>query len=498
MREILFQYESVNPTTWAYLSSLLVIGLFFKFNRVWSVRNLDVLLIISLAPGLLMVYFGQQSIDRASTAPPVLAEAALLTPTLEGEAQPPPAADAAAAAEDDEESKPSRQELLQIGRILEKAGYVWLFCVSGLICVRLFLDPTMVRRPMLEPNLQIGGMVFITCALFVFLMTNIVVGRPSDADLRGVREASKSNPKEIEESLRHYGPGYRMLLLVPRIPTYQLSQTESTDLETSEQITIIVGKAMAILANMALLAGMILVGYRHFDNIKMGVGAAMFYFLLPYAAVNTGRIDHALPAAMLVWAIFFYRTPLVSGVFMGFAIGTLYYPLFLLPLWFSYYWERGRGRFLIGVLSTLALLALSLVFTSSDFETYMHQFRAMFGLWLPRDEGYTGFWNYYFNSNAYRIPVLAAFAVISIAFAIWPAQKNLGTLMSCTAGLMVAAQFWHANDGTTYIAWYMPLMLLTIFRPNLEDRVALRVIGEGWLRRPSPKASTDEEEKQAA
>lgn len=497
MREILFQYESVNPTTWAYLSSLLVIGLYFKFNRVWSVRNLDVLLIISLAPGLLMVYFGQQSIDRATVVPAVAADVSPLIPKLDGDAEVALAPEAAPPVEEDPE-KPSRQELLQIGRTLEKAGYVWLFCVSGLICIRLFIDPTMVRRPMLEPNLTIGGMVFITCALFIFLMTNIVVGRPSDADLRGVREASKSSPKEVEESLRHYGPGYRMLLMVPRIPTYRMAQPESTDLETRDKITIVVAKVMAILANIALLAGMVLVGYRHFDSIRMGVGAAMFYFLLPYAAVNTGRIDHVLPAAMLVWAIYFYRTPLLSGVFMGFAIGTLYYPLFLLPLWFSYYWERGRGRFLIGVVSTLVLLALSLVFTSSDFESYMHQFRAMFGLWLPRDEGYTGFWNYYFNSNAYRIPVLAAFAVMSIAFAIWPAQKNLGTLLSCTAGLMVAAQFWHANDGTTYIAWYMPLMLLTIFRPNLEDRVALRVIGEGWFKRTTPGAPSSDEEKQAA
>lgn len=497
MREILFQYESVNPTTWAYLSSLLVIGLYFKFNRVWSVRNLDILLIIALAPGLLMTYFGQQSINRATSIPVVPAEVIPLVPQLEANVPPPPE-ELAVVKTIPQENAPSRQDLLQIGKTLEKAGYIWLFCVSALIVIRLFVDPTMVRRPLLDPNLTIGGMTFITCALFIFLMTNVIVGRPSDADLRGVREASKSNPKEVENSLRHFGPGYRMLLLVPRIPTYQLAQAEPTDLETTEKITIIVTKTMAILANLALIAGIVLVGYRHFDNIKMGVGAAMFYFLLPYAAVYTGRIDHVLPAALLVWAIFFYRQPLVSGIFIGFAIGTLYYPLFLLPLWFSYYWERGRGRFLIGVLATLLVLTLSLAFTSSDFETFLNQFRAMFGLWLPRDEGYTGFWNYYFNSNAYRIPVLAAFAVISIAFAIWPAQKNLGTLLSCTAGLMLAAQFWHANDGTTYIAWYMPLMLLTIFRPNLEDRVALRVIGEGWLKRSSQGPPPSDEGKQAA
>src|SRR5262249_61239151 len=55
MSEILFHYQKVNPTTWVYLSSLLTIGLFFQFNRFWSVRNLDLVLLILLAPGLLMV-----------------------------------------------------------------------------------------------------------------------------------------------------------------------------------------------------------------------------------------------------------------------------------------------------------------------------------------------------------------------------------------------------------------------------------------------------------
>ena len=37
------------------------------------------------------------------------------------------------------------------------------------------------------------------------------------------------------------------------------------------------------------------------------------------------------------------------------------------------------------------------------------------------------------------------------------------------------------------MAWYLPLMLLTIFRPNLEDRVALSVLGEGWFPKRKPK-----------
>ena len=51
MSEILLHYHKVDPTDPGYLASLLIIGLYFKFGRFWSVRNLDLVLLILLAPG---------------------------------------------------------------------------------------------------------------------------------------------------------------------------------------------------------------------------------------------------------------------------------------------------------------------------------------------------------------------------------------------------------------------------------------------------------------
>jgi hypothetical protein len=47
---------------------------------------------------------------------------------------------------------------------------------------------------------------------------------------------------------------------------------------------------------------------------------------------------------------------------------------------------------------------------------------------------------------------------------------------------MIAAQFWHGESGGLYIAWFLPVLLLTIFRPNLQDRIASKVVA-------GPKAS---------
>jgi hypothetical protein len=45
---------------------------------------------------------------------------------------------------------------------------------------------------------------------------------------------------------------------------------------------------------------------------------------------------------------------------------------------------------------------------------------------------------------------------------------------------MIGAQFWHAHGGGIYVAWYLPLLLLTIHRPNLEDRVAVVTVAQAW------------------
>jgi hypothetical protein len=99
----------------------------------------------------------------------------------------------------------------------------------------------------------------------------------------------------------------------------------------------------------------------------------------------------------------------------------------------------------------------------------------------------SGFWEFY--ESAYRIPVFAAFVAMCFGLAIWPAQKNLGTLLSCSAAVLLGAQFWHPIGGGLHMAWYLPLLILTIFRPNLEDRVAFTAVQPIWRRKVKTAAS---------
>jgi uncharacterized membrane protein len=231
---------------------------------------------------------------------------------------------------------------------------------------------------------------------------------------------------------------------------------------------------VAILAQLAIVLALAIVGMRHFDNLRTGIAAATIYLLLPYTAMWTGSVTHALPGALLAWAIVMYRRPILSGAMIGLAFGTIYYPLFLLPLWIAFYWRRGLWRFLIGVVAMLALLVVVLAFTSSDAAMFWANVRQMFGLRIPVVDDLAGAWQFW--NPIYRYPILAGYVGLSLSMALWPAQKNLGTLISYSAAVMLGTQFWHAHSGGLALAWYLPLLLLTIFRPNLEDRVALAVV----------------------
>ncbi len=448
MPDILFHYERVNPTSWAYLSSLLMLAMYFKFNRIWSVRNIDLFLLIFLAPGLLLVQWSAENMGIQANAAHI-----------------------------------------------QFLGFLWLFVTESLLLVRLMLDSAMVRRPLLEPNLNAAGLLFLGGSLLFFLMANVVTGEPSAADLSPARQAKVMRAEVAEENegenvqsdnFTTDGPGFWLLYRLPRIVTQQSigaggPQGETISAERDREELLIreaTVRVVAILSHVMIVVGLLVIGHWHFGNITAGIAATTMYLMLPYTALWTGDVVHALPPSLLIWAVVLYRRPLLAGMIIGLALGTIYYPAFLLPLWCSFYWFRGLKRFVSGVLLMIAVLVITMAVTATSSAQFVDALQQMFGLRLPSTTNLGGIWGTW--SSVYRYPILAAFVAMSISFAIWPTRKNLGTLISGSAAIMLAAQFWHAYDGGIFIAWFLPLLLLTIFRPNLEDRSALNMLSRGW------------------
>ncbi len=356
------------------------------------------------------------------------------------------------AVEETDNELSSAQDALRHGTTIERIGFIWLLATGLLLLGRCLIDSTMVRRPLLEPNMTTGGLIFSCCSLFVFLMTNIVVSRPTADDLLGPASAEHLISRQATDDLDRHGPGYALVFMLPSLPTVKmgsnlarqrvdapsahvrnwkyrpaedqpfvdveaefleiasdgqmhLRKQDGTELAIAQKVSdtdqafvkkirayTTIAKLMAILSHLAIIVGIIAIGYWHFNNVKMGIGAAALYLMLPYTSQMTGRVDHVLPTAMLIWAVLCYRRPLIAGVFLGLAIGVIYYPLFLLPLWFSFYWQRGLWRFAVGLVSVLSVMVLMLVLVSPDAEAFWQCFKKMFGLMSPQVEGLGGIW----------------------------------------------------------------------------------------------------------
>jgi len=85
-----------------------------------------------------------------------------------------------------------------------------------------------------------------------------------------------------------------------------------------------------------------------------------------------------------------------------------------------------------------------------------------------------GFWTY--EAMFYRMPVLAVFVVVCFGSLLVPSHKHLATLIGGSALIMIGIQFLQLHQGGLYLSWYLPLVILTIFRPNLEDRTARALV----------------------
>lgn len=480
MSHLLFYYQRPEPATWVFLSSFLLISIYFVFHRFFSVRNLDILLLLLLAPGLMMVYEGRRAKlgIELPVATKVLAKNVQMSAKVAGLVRPHAATQPAKAtsnsmqlaesllkSEEPEKNSaggyPNDPVDALSAEKLEFYGFIALLAACMLLMIRMLVDPALVRRPLLVPNLTIGGLSFIGVSLFLFLMGNIITSTPQEQQQRGPA----------------LGPGYALLNMLPALPTTpDAEQAEDDLLGQNDGLLWLpnIARILAIVSNLAIVLGIIGVGYWHFDNVKTGIGCAVMYLLLPYTAQMTGNLEHVVPAALLVLALLAYRQPLIAGVLLGLAAGFVYYPLFLLPLWISFYWYRGLTSLIIGVCSSLALLSGLLLLEGTA--AFFDHLRWMYGLWLPRMEGLVGVWAPGRFQADYRLPILVAFILLSASFVFWPPRKNLGSLICGTAAVMLAAQFWHGNGGGLFMAWFLPFVMLTIFRPNLDDRIALNVV----------------------
>ena len=425
----------VSDETWFYLSLLLIVAVLFRFGRIWSLRNMDLVLLLSLSPGLLLV------------------------------------------------------------REQPTFGYSWLFTVTGLLLIRLFCDGLFTRRPRLEPNLNAAGLAFLGVASFMLLMTKAITEPPPASTMETVRRSSEllsgrgtSTTKDSAKA----GPVAPIVAVpVTAVSSAAVASVDESLPVPSETRDVLAAKTLAVLSHFFVVAALFVIGRYHFNDTRSGVAMATIYLLLPCTSYDVGNVNHVLPAALIAWAFVFYTRPMIAGSLMGMACGSLFFPVFLLPLWASFYSRWGRIRFCLALILIAAVVMARFAFIPSDQNSVdlssipgsvYHQTIDAISLSiipiLNQDPDASGFWNS--QNRVYLIPVFVAYLVILLLLTIFPRKKTMEHLMAHSTALIVGIQFWYPREGGIYLLWYLPLLLMVAMRPRLAH-----------LRLPDQQSSTE-------
>jgi hypothetical protein len=454
---IFLDFNLPNSTTWFYFSWLLAMALFFKFSRLLSVRNWDVVTLFLLVPGLLFLQEARPNFSTAEKNPAVAVAALVADNACGALAAPVLSVDA----------------VLNLGRTRDPAlaptpwlalGYLWLLCGSGYFLLRCLFDLALVQRPALSPNLSFGGLAWLGTAMFVCLVA--------------VAFRQPERPLTV--------PTVTVVQNTAAVAPVSHPARKSTAVDLVEaMLGLWQRRSLAMLFHLSVAVGLVVIGARQFQDAPGGMAAATFYLMLPYTGLFIGQLPHVWPMAFMVWALALYRIPTLAAFFLGLAAGTMYFPALVFPLWLSFYRGRGAGRFTLAFLLTagLCLLVVGVILWSRNDLTHIWEETWSLSAWqawrVPREEGFwTGIhW-------AYRIPVFIAYVAFVLATAFWPSPKNLAHLIALSAAVLIGVQFWYADQGGIYILWYLPFLLLMVFRPNLSDRRPLAIHAEtDWLAR---------------
>lgn len=391
----------LGPGVWLFLTFLTCQVLYFKFGRLWSIRNVDLLLLFAPAPGLL-------SLVGSDAGQPWWA-------------------------------------------------FVWLFLGSALWLFRCLIDLGLTRRPILEPNLNWGGLACLLGGMLGLLLVETV-------NLPEVKGTAR-NPADPHADAQVRPPAPGAGSTVPERTVHRvLSQAAPPGA---------LKRVLAVAAHVGLVLGLLAIGWRHFERPIIGLGMAACYLVLPYtriAVVDTGQL---VPAALIVGAVLAYQRPTLAGGLIGLAAAWMPATLGLIPLWAGFYWGRGARRFLAVALG-IVVIGGGLAWWVSPLADWARAIGARSlaeaGLTpgLVESPRAGSFWTGV--DPAYRLPVLIAYLAFVAAATFWPSEKNLAQLLALSAALLVANQFWYLDEGGTLILLYLPLILLMIFRPNLSTK----------------------------
>jgi hypothetical protein len=428
------------PLIWIPLCAVFLLGL-ADLRRPLSVRNLDLLVLLSFSLSLLFFNRGNVFVAMPLAYPPMaylLARMAWIGWRGRG--------------------SPARP----------------LWPVWVLLAATVFLSGFRVGLNLQGSNVIDVGLSGVIGAQRIVEQGEIPYGHmPTDdgkgcgaADADGyVRERIQTNGRceTADERGDTYGPiGY--LAYVPGV--LALGWSGKWDYLPAAHFTSILWDALALL-------GMAALGFR-FGGVRLGATLAFAWAAYPFTQyVSSSNSNDAIMPALLVWGLVLVTSPSSRGLFVGLAAWTKFAAFLLLPLWASYpsarRWPRRQLLFLGGFALATALSFWMLLLEPDPVHAARVFWDRTFGWQLNRPspfsiwdwDEYPGFPDLHAVQNVLKAILLGSALLLGFI----PRRRNVVQLAALSGALLIGFEVVLTHWFYLYIPWFFPFVALAVLTP---------------------------------
>lgn len=424
----IFTSDSPIVQLWGILSLPIIFALFFRFGRVWSVRNLDLVLLLAIAVGTTLGPEGE--FNRTA----------------------------------------------------------WLITVTVLLLVRLLCDSLFRRRPRIDANLNPPGLAVLGATGFGLMVAATFAGLPgTDSSFSGSSLGGQSTNNNLQVdgadaangNTKKTTPPTTAIIKQP-LETLTKQVAENVQLESSGSGTSpetkneadksggIASKILVVIGHLSVIVALIFLGAITFSEPKSGAAMAALYCLLPCTVMVPRSIEYILPSALILWAFAAHRRPIVAGVLLGLACGTHMFPFVLIPIWLIYYGRKNGIRFSGAFLVTIAVLFGSFAIVSTDAKSFLAASLGSVevGSFWVLDGQFSG-WSLQGGSLALFSTVFSLVALL-IGLSFWPRKKTLEHLLAHSATIVVAVFLWYSYRTDWFLPGVLPFLILIAYRPMIS------------------------------
>ncbi|HEX5467533.1 MAG TPA: hypothetical protein VFW80_00640 [Gaiellaceae bacterium] len=252
----------------------------------------------------------------------------------------------------------------------------------------------------------------------------------------------------------------------------------------------------AILWDVVALVGMGLLGLR-FGGRMLGATLAFAWAAYPFTQyVSSSNSNDAIMPALLVWGLVFLTSPPARGLFLGLAAWTKFAALLLLPLWASYRdWRRdlpGKLRFVGGFVLATALSFWILLLEPDPLHAARVFWDRTFGWQLSRPspfsiwdwDEYPGFPDLHHVQTALKIVLLVG----AVAVYFVPRVKSELQLAALSAALVIGFELVLTHWFYLYLPWFFPFAAFALLAPALLPAAAREPAAEPSELEHEPRA----------